>query len=208
MNELTALQVRVLGCLMEKKETTPDQYPLTLNALKNACNQKTSRHPVTDYGEGEIGHCLRELEVMDLVREEWGARAPKYKHLAGKRLGLHSQGIALLCCLMLRGPQTPGELKTHAHRLYAFDDLDDVHYALEKLQREEMKLAVELPRAPGQKEQRYAHLLSGQPDISAAPQAVSAPPAATVTSTALEARVAELESEVARLKQRLSRLES
>lgn len=207
MNELTALQVRVLGCLMEKKETTPDQYPLTLNALKNACNQKTSRSPVSNYDEGEIGHCLRELEGMALVREEWGARAPKYKHLVGKRLGLNSPGIALLCCLMLRGPQTPGELKVHSHRLHAFDDLDDVHYVLGRLQQDEMKLVVELPRAPGQKEQRYAHLLSGAPQVAFEPVKQAGPSQVAGPSLSLEARIAELEAEVAQLKSRLERLE-
>ena len=116
MNNLTPIQVRVLGCLIEKKETTPDQYPLTLNALRNACNQKTSRDPVVNYSEGDVGHCLRELEALDLAREEWGARVPKYQHLANKALNLHSQGIALIGTLMLRGPQTLSELKTNSHR--------------------------------------------------------------------------------------------
>ena len=117
MDTLTAIQVRVLGCLMEKKEATPDQYPLTLNSLRNACNQKSSRYPVVNYSEGEVGHAIRELESMDLVREQWGARVPKYEHLANKAMNLHSKGIALICVLMLRGPQTLGELKTHSHRL-------------------------------------------------------------------------------------------
>ena len=212
MNELTPLQVRVLGCLMEKKETTPDQYPLTLNALRNACNQKTSRYPVTDYSEGEIGHCLRELEGLELAREEWGARSSKHKHLVGKKLGLHSPGIALMCCLMLRGPQTLGELKTHSQRLYAFDDLDDVRYALEKLQKDEFKLVVELPRAPGQKEQRFAHLLSGEPDehYAAPPDAVRRPVSNAISddqATALEKRIVQLEAEVASLKGRMAGME-
>ena len=106
MNELTPVQARVLACLMEKAETTPDQYPLTLNALRNACNQKSSRNPVVDYSEGEVGHALRQLESLDLVREEWGARVAKYRHQAGKTLDLHSKGVALMATLMLRGPQT------------------------------------------------------------------------------------------------------
>jgi len=188
---------------MEKKETTPDQYPLTLNALRNACNQKSSRYPVVNYSEGEVGHTIRELEAMDLVREEWGARVPKYEHLANKALKLYSQGIALICVLMLRGPQTLGELKTHSHRLFEFDDLDDVQFALKHLLEHEPPMATALPRQPGQKEGRYAHLLCGEPDIPA-------PAAATTTvdsSTGLAARVSELENELEEVRDRLKAIE-
>lgn len=204
MNELTAMQVRVLGCLVEKKETTPEQYPLTLNSLRNACNQKTARDPVTAYSEGEIGHTLRELESLGLVREAWGARVAKYEHQAGKVLGLHSKGLALLCPLMLRGPQTPGELKTHSHRLFEFDDLDDVQYTLQRLAEHDPPLVVPLPRQAGQKEIRYAHLLCGEPDI---PE-----PAVTVASAqpsgGLAARVEALEAEVEALKQEVESLKN
>jgi hypothetical protein len=131
MTELTPMQVRVLGALMEKKETTPEQYPLTLNALRNACNQKSARNPVVAYTEGQVGHTVRELEGLGLVREAWGARVAKYEHQAGRALGLQSKGLALMCALMLRGPQTLGELRTNTQRLYEFGDLDDVHYVLE-----------------------------------------------------------------------------
>jgi uncharacterized protein YceH (UPF0502 family) len=188
---------------MEKKEATPDQYPLTLNSLRNACNQKSSRDPVVNYSEGEVGHTIRELEAMDLVREQWGARVPKYEHLANKGMNLHSKGIALICVLMLRGPQTLGELKTHSHRLFDFDDLDDVQFALQHLIDHEPSMVTALPRQPGQKEGRYAHLLSGEPDIPAAP-AYSAPAA---PSSGLEARVAELEAELEILRNRLTALE-
>ena len=117
MDELSLMQARVLGCLIEKKETTPEQYPLTLNALKNACNQKTARNPMVNFTEGDIGHTLRELESLGIVQEVWGARVAKYEHKVAKVLDIHSKGIALLCPLMLRGPQTLGELKTHTHRL-------------------------------------------------------------------------------------------
>jgi uncharacterized protein YceH (UPF0502 family) len=188
---------------MEKKETTPDQYPLTLNALRNACNQKTSRYPVVNYSEGEVGHTLRELEAMDLVSEEWGVRVPKYQHLANKALGLHSQGIALICMLMLRGPQTLRELKTNTHRLFDFDDLDDVQFALQHLVEREPSMVAALPRQPGQKEGRYAHLLSGEPDIP-----VSVRPATSaVSSSGLEARVTELEAQLEDLKNRLKAIE-
>ncbi|MGB5488575.1 MAG: YceH family protein [Lysobacterales bacterium] len=203
MNDLTPIQVRVLGCLMEKKETTPDQYPLTLNALRNACNQKTSRYPVVAYSEGEVGHTLRELEALDMVREEWGARVPKYQHLANKALNLHSQGIALICTLMLRGPQTLAELKTNTHRLFDFDDIDDVQFALQHLIDREPSLVAALPRQPGQKEGRFAHLLSGEPVVPVAPRAT----AVQNFTPGLEARVAELETQIEDLHNRLKAIE-
>ena len=175
MKELTAPQVRVLGCLMEKKETTPDQYPLTLNALRNACNQKSSRDPVTAYTEGEVGHTVRELESLGLVAENWGARTARYEHRVPQALGLHSKGVALLATLMLRGPQTLGELKNHSQRLFAFDDLDDVQFALDKLAERDDPLVTALPRQPGQKEGRFAHLLAGEPDIPEPAQSAPAP---------------------------------
>ena len=203
MNDLTPIQVRVLGCLMEKKETTPDQYPLTLNALRNACNQKTSRYPVVNYSEGEVGHTLRELEALELVREEWGARVPKYQHSANRVLKLHSQGIALTCTMMLRGPQTLNELKIHSHRLFDFEDLDDVQFAVQQLQEREPPLVAALPRQAGQKEGRYAHLLSGEPDIPAPVKSSTI----SATSSGLEARVTELEAQLEDLKSRLEAIE-
>ena len=202
MEKLNAIQVRVLGCLMEKKESTPEQYPLTLNSLRNACNQKSSRYPVTTYTEGEVGHTVRELEALELVREEWGARVPKYGHRTGNSMDLHSKGLALMCTLMLRGPQTLSELKNHAHRIFSFDDLDDVQFALQSLFDHEPPLAMALPRQPGQNEGRYAHLLSGEPDI----------PVMTTTATpsppsGLEARIETLEIELEALKERLETIE-
>ena len=175
MLELTDIQARVLGCLMEKKETTPDQYPLTLNALRNACNQKSSRDPVMNLNEGDVGHALRELEGMDLVGEVWGSRVARWEHKVPQATGLHSKGIALLSTLMLRGPQTLGELRNHSHRMYEFDDLDDVQFALQKLAEGELPLVTGVPRQPGQKEDRFAHLLCGEPEI---PEYVAAAPAA------------------------------
>jgi len=175
LNELTPIQARILACLMEKKESTPDQYPLTLNALRNACNQKSSRNPVVNYNAGEVGHAIRELEAMGLVREEWGARAPRYEHLANKGLNLHSKGIALICTLMLRGPQTLGELRNNSVRLFEFDDLDDVQYALNQLLNSEPPMVTALPRQTGQKEGRFAHLLCGEPEIPATVQTVASP---------------------------------
>lgn len=194
------MQVRVLGALMEKKETTPDQYPLTVNSLRNACNQKSARNPVTAYTEGEVGHTLRELEGMDLVRETWGARVSKYEHRADKTWKLYSRSLAVVCVLMLRGPQTLGELRSHSQRLFEFDDLEDVRLVLEHLI--DNGFATLLPRQPGQKEARYAHLLCGEAQVpEVAPQAPAARESARRDDLlerieALEARVAELEQKL------------
>jgi uncharacterized protein YceH (UPF0502 family) len=204
MTELTPMQVRVLGALMEKKETTPEQYPLTLNALRNACNQKSARNPVVAYTEGQVGHTVRELEGLGLVREAWGARVAKYEHQAARAWGLQSKGLALMCALMLRGPQTLGELRTNTQRLYEFGDLDDVHYVLERLAEHDPALVVCLPRLPGQKEARYAHLLGGEPDL--ADFAAAAPTPSAPVDDDLSARVAALEAEVAGLRQELAAL--
>jgi uncharacterized protein YceH (UPF0502 family) len=204
MNELTPIQTRVLGCLIEKKETTPEQYPLTLNALRNACNQKTARNPVTSYTEGEVGHTVRELESLGLVREVWGARVAKYEHQAGKILQLQSKGLALLCPLMLRGPQTLNELKTNSHRLHSFDDLEDVQYMLQRLAEHEPALLMSLPRQPGQKEDRVAHLLCGEPDI---PEPVARPGGTPVDDSLIE-RIESLESQLDSLRIEVDRLKS
>jgi uncharacterized protein YceH (UPF0502 family) len=208
MNILTPIQVRVLGCLIEKRETTPEQYPLTLNALRTACNQKTARQPVTAYTEGEVGRTVRELESLGLVREEWGARVARYEHLAGKALGLQSKGLALLCPLMLRGPQTPGELKTNAHRLFDFDDLDDVQFVLQRLAEHEPPLVMALPRQPGQKEVRFVHLLEGEPDLAEYEAQAAAGPVSAGPSAALAGRVEALESAVLALQEELTDLKS
>ena len=199
MQQLSEMQARVLACLLEKKETTPDQYPLTTNSLRLACNQKTARNPVTTYTEGEVGHTVRELISLGLVREAWGARVAKYEHEAGKALGLSSKALALLCPLILRGPQTIGELKIHSHRLFEFEDLDDVTHMLTRLAEHEPPLVVCLPKQAGQKEVRYAHLICGEPSI---PEITLS--AAPVTGRqALEARIIALEAAVAALQEKL-----
>jgi hypothetical protein len=210
VNILTPIQIRVLGCLIEKKETTPEQYPLTLNALRVACNQKTARQPVTNYTEGEVGRTVRELEALGYVREAWGARTARYEHLAGKVLDLQNKGLALLCPLMLRGAQTPGELKINASRLFEFEDLDDVHYVLQRLAEHAPPLVMALPRLPGQKEVRYCQLLGGAPDLAeleaqAARSAAADPGGAGLAARmdALEAALESLQEEVAELRARL-----
>lgn len=199
---LTDIQVRILGCLIEKQHTTPDQYPLTLNALKSACNQKTSRFPVVNYYEGEIGATLNELETMELVSKAWSARAPKYEHRLPKVLDIQHSGVALLCALMLRGPQTAGELRNHTQRIHEFDDIDDVEYVLERLSKRDPSLVLMLPKQPGQKEERYVHLLAGEPDVDAI-----ALPIATQRQSPLEQRVVDLEDQVKKLQARLAILE-
>ena len=158
--DLTAAEIRVLGCLLEKQRTTPDTYPLTLNALRSACNQSTNRDPVVAYDEATIRDA-----VTRLGRRRWarlasgaGSRASKYRHLLDESLTSAPDELAVLCVLMLRGPQTPGELKGRTERLHPFADLAAVHAALERLI--ERDLVRQLPRRPGQKEERYAHRLS------------------------------------------------
>jgi uncharacterized protein YceH (UPF0502 family) len=158
---LSATEVRVLGCLLEKQKTTPDAYPLSLNALRLACNQSTNREPVVDYVDGEIREALHHLERRGLVRLASGAgsRAPKYRHLLADALPMDDSERAIVCVLMLRGPQTPGDLKQRSERMHPFAGLDSVHATLQRLI--ERELAVRLQRRPGQKEERYAELLRG-----------------------------------------------
>jgi hypothetical protein len=199
------MQVRVLGCLMEKEETTPEQYPLTVNSLRLACNQKTARHPVVNYTEGEVGHTVRELQALGFVKEAWGARVAKYEHLAGKILGLQSKGLAVLCVLMLRGPQTLAEIKTSTNRLHEFGDLEDVEHMLGRLAEHEPPMTMLLPRMPGQKESRYAHLLSGEPDLSKLEFRTTS---AAASNSGLEARVEALETAIEELREQIDRLVS
>jgi uncharacterized protein YceH (UPF0502 family) len=185
--DLSAPEIRVLGCLLEKQRTTPDAYPLSLNALRLACNQATNRDPVTEYDEATIRDALHRLSRRRWTRLASGAgsRAPKYRHLLDEALGLPEDELAVLCVLMLRGPQTPGELKQRTERLHPLADLSAVLDALERLIGRE--LAERLPRRPGQKEERYTHLLGddeAQPGTPAAPAepAPAWPPAAPAES--------------------------
>ena len=151
----------MLGCLLEKQQTTPDAYPLTLNSLRLACNQSTNRDPVVDYDEATIRSAIDRLSRRGWVRlaSGPGSRVAKFRHLADEALGLSPRELALLCVLMLRGPQTPGELRQRGERLYPFRDVDEIEQVLAGLA--ERELAEQLPRRPGQKEQRYTQLLGG-----------------------------------------------
>ena len=165
--ELNEVECRVLGCLIEKENTTPDYYPLTLNALTNACNQKTNREPVVDYSEEWVEQALDSLRDKNLVYVLYGSgsRTAKYKHLAPKYFELELPEIAVLCVLLVRGSQTLGEFNQRTSRIYEFSGLDEVNQTIEGLIRRETPLVVKLPKQPGQKEVRYAHLLSGEIDL-------------------------------------------
>ncbi|HEY6189290.1 MAG TPA: YceH family protein [Pyrinomonadaceae bacterium] len=171
---LNEAELRVLGALVEKQVTTPEYYPLTLNALVQACNQKNNRHPVVNYDEQIVSQAIETLRAKNLVYVFYGSnsRVPKYKHMMMEVFGIDSKELALMCVLMLRGPQTPGELRGRAERLYDFSSLDEVEDTLTSLiEKEPQALALKLARQSGQKEIRYAHLLAG--DISADYQSAS-----------------------------------
>ncbi|RRU10783.1 DUF480 domain-containing protein [Stenotrophomonas sp. 278] len=201
---LNAAQARALGCLIEKEATTPDAYPLTVNATQVAANQKTAREPVMQLSAGDVHHALRQLEGLGLARQQFSSRAERFEHRAGSALDLTRQQLALLGLLLLRGPQTSGELLTRSERLFQFQDADELRHHLERMI--QRGLAVQLPRASGQREDRFMHLLGGPVDVEALAEAYKAAPAAGGGSAALEARVAELEATVAELQAQVAGL--
>jgi uncharacterized protein len=195
--DLDAVELRVLGCLIEKQRTTPDQYPLSLNSLRLAANQTTNRDPVVDYDERTIRAALDKLGHRGWTRlaSGPGSRAAKFRHLLDDALQLTPSQLALLAVLMLRGPQTVGELRTRSERLYAFSSMEDVEQRLDELV--ERELVARLPRRPGEREERWTQLLGGE-----AQAPISAEPAPAPAGD-LEERVARLEREVAELRARL-----
>jgi len=206
---LSLLETRVLGVLVEKQHTVPDTYPLTLNALVSGCNQKTSRNPVMEASEAEVQAAIDSLKSMSLVIESSGGRVARYSHNIERVLQVPAQSAALLAALMLRGAQTPGELRIATERLHRFVDISSVEGFLHELaERPAGALVVELARLPGARETRWAHLLSGTP----AAETVNATAAATTSDTslgevaALKANVARLEAEVAALKEIVGRV--
>lgn len=205
---LSPAEARVLGCLAEKKELTPDVYPLTLNSLLAAANQKTARAPVMALDEPEVRRALATLETKGLARKVFATRVERYEHLLPKRLSLAHAQIAVLALLLLRGPQTAPELLARAERMARFADVDDVKATLDMLIGRRPPLIAEIGRGPGQREDRFAHLLSG-PAEAAPPRAAlscsAVPPAppAGASSAGLEARVEALESQVADLQAQL-----
>lgn len=196
---LEATELRVLGALMEKCRTTPDYYPMTLNALTMACNQKSSRKPVVQYDEETVVLALNSLKKRALIGTAIGgsSRAVKYKHNFAIAFPVIPAEVALICLLILRGPQTPGELNTNSGRLYAFESIEDVQVVLEKLSSDEPRFLVQLPRRIGQKEIRYMHLLGGTPDIEE--EDLPAEPARKSVSE-LEARLVKVEQDLAEMK--------
>ena len=213
-HELDDIEARIIGCLIEKSVVTPDQYPLTLNALTNACNQKSARNPVMSLQQGEIQHALRVLEAKHLVRaeENFKSRTEKYaQRFCNSRysdLQFEPPELAIVCLLLLRGPQTPGELRARSGRLHPFADNADVVVSLNSLvERDGGALVVKLPRMPGRKDSEYMHLFSGEIDVEAH---VSQSQVAKSTSSSdrpnvadLAERVSRLEVEVAELKKKL-----
>lgn len=204
---LTPLEARVLGVLMEKERTVPDTYPLTLNALVAGCNQKTSRDPVMSVTDAEVQGALDDLKSKHLIIESSGGRVPRYSHNFERVYQVPRQSAAILAVLMLRGPQTPGELRINSERLYAFSDISSVEGFLHELRdRAAGALVTELPRQPGMRENRWAHLLSGEPAGSSAPAAVRDEPVGAALASDLEARVARLEEELRALQAVVSRM--
>jgi uncharacterized protein YceH (UPF0502 family) len=203
---LNAIEVRVLGCLAEKEMTTPEYYPLSLNALTNACNQKTNREPVMSLDETDIVRALDRLRQLGLATQSAeGSRVPKYGHNLPGKFHLEPEELAVLTELLLRGAQTVGELRARADRMHPFADLAAVEEVLEELMGKEPPLAARLPRQPGRKEHRYTHLLAGEPEFEEAAPAAT-PEAATLRVRAENERIAALEEEMADLRKEFEKL--
>lgn len=209
---LSLLETRVLGVLAEKQRTVPDSYPLTLNSLVSGCNQKSSRDPVIEASEAEVAVALDSLRGLSLIVETSGGRASRYGHNIERVLHIPTQSTALLTLLMLRGPQTAGELRINCERLHKFADISSVEsFLVELAERAAGALVMELPRQPGARENRWMHLLSGAPVIEehAPASATSAATAGDVTVgeiAALKANVARLEAEVSELRAMMNKL--
>ena len=202
---LDAVELRVLGSLMEKSKTTPDYYPMTINSLTLACNQKTSRRPVVNYDDDTVAQALNTLKRRGLISTATGGsiRSVKYKHNFAILYPVLPAEVAIICLLMLRGPQTPGEINTNSGRMYEFESIEEVQEKLERLSSPELPFLMQLPRRPGQKEVRYAHLLSGVPEFTEDDFNDDAP---VSSRGALEARVTKLETELAELREAFDKL--
>jgi hypothetical protein len=206
---LSDVEARVLGCLVEKDITTPEYYPLSLNALVHACNQKSNREPPMNLEEDTVRQALRSLGEQMLARSASGdSRVAKYEHRLADTFNFTRPETAILCELLLRGPQTPGELRSRAERMHPFEDLSVVQSTLKHLMEREPPLVKLLPRQPGNKEARYAHLLSGDVEVRESPQVkeavISSSAAENARITGLESEVAGLQKEVAELKRQFA----
>jgi len=200
---LSAHEARVLGCLMEKQMTTPEYYPLTLKALTAACNQKSSRVPVMDLNEGQVGGVVNGLRTQGLVTARMDGRVDRFEHHLSRKLGVTTKERAVLCVLMLRSLLTLNEIRINTNRMVSFETAEELQAVLDGLMGRDEPLVVRIPRAPGQREDRFAQLLCGKPDIEVAPQAASSRAPA---SDASAERITQLETEVATLKAELQRL--
>ena len=202
---LDAVEARILGVLLEKEKATPEYYPMTINSIMNGCNQKSSRNPVVQYDEMTVQTGIDGLKKAGLCNTVTGggSRTLKYKHNASIAFELDDREEATLCLLLLRGPLTPGEIKSASGRLYEFENLEAVHRSLEKLMQREEPLVIQLQRKPGQKEARYMHLLCGTVDESQWEESGSP---VIVSGSRLEERVTQLEQEVADLKSKLQEI--
>ena len=202
---LTEIEARVLGALVEKDITTPDYYPLSLNALVNACNQKNNREPVMTLNEDSVRDALASLQEKRLAGPASGAdsRVSKFEHRLQEVFNFDRREIAVICVLLLRGPQTPGELRGRTDRMYRFEALEDVVSTLDRLAQRDPPLARVLPRQPGTKESRYTHLFSGEPEESVARALLPAPAGSNPEAD----RLSRLEDEVARLRQELTEVQ-
>ena len=200
---LNATELRVLGSLIEKELTTPEYYPLSLNALVNACNQKSNRDPVLSLDESEVTRALDSLRFKQFALVSgMGGRVAKYRHALVEKFRFSPAELALLCELMVRGPQTVGELRTRAERMHAFADLSEVETVLEELMERTPPVVTRLPRQPGRKEPRYCQLFAGEPDLTE----IAAPETARTGGSAENEKIARLERELSELRQEVSAL--
>jgi uncharacterized protein len=206
--KLSAAEARALGALIEKEVTTPDYYPLTLNAIINACNQRSNREPVMDLDEDDTRQALHGLENKGLAGRARSAdgRVTKYEHWLGEAFNFSRAETALICVLLLRGPQTPGELRGRTDRMHRFEEIGDVLAGLQKLMEREPPLVAALPRQPGTKEARYAHLLSGPVESIQMPASAPRAPNSDVTTPEQDDRIVKLESTVAELQREVAAL--
>jgi uncharacterized protein YceH (UPF0502 family) len=199
-------EARVLGCLIEKEATTPDIYPLTVNAAHSAANQKTARDPVMSLDPGAVHYALRQLEQKGLAKQVFSTRAERYEHRTAAHFSLPRQQVVLLGLLLLRGAQTIHELLSRSERLCKFIDADDVRHHLDRMIQRQPALVILVPRGPGQREDRYAHLLSGPVNIAAIAARAPAQASSETHPSTLEARVLALETEVAELREQMAKL--
>jgi len=205
---LAPSEVRVLGSLIEKEATTPEYYPLSLNALVNACNQKSNRDPVVDYDDEIVLAAIERLRALKLAFIITGSRVTKYSQRISETLNLGRRELAALCTLFLRGPQTLGEIKDRSERMFSFGDLSEVEAVLEKLADwPGGALVARLPKQPGQKEIRFAHLLAGEPSIDVVTESTTSAPAGNSRLVQLEIDLQQLRAEFQELKQRFEQLE-